>query len=433
MENYTRRKFLKTTVMGAAGLSVLPLMKGCTTPPSDTLRLGFIGLGRQTMYLMNGFHENSGLKIVAGADVYGRKRDRFEMLVRNFQEETEQTVEIETTEDYTRILERDDIDIVVIATPDHWHAIQAIEACRAGKDVYLEKPVTFTIREGIELTRAVRENNTVLGVGSQQRSDAFFQHAVNLVRNNRLGDLTKINAWVGPPPRPYDQPEEEVPADLNWDLWLGPNPFVHYNPDLNPPITLDPPQNEQFWGGWRWYKETGGGFMTDWGAHNFDIVQWALDKDNSGPVEIIPGGHDGSEYVRFVYEGGLVMANEPFTEDENFGVRFASDDAWIEVHRGQFRASDDSLMPPEDEDIEAEGYETASPHLVDFLKCVKERRDPIAPVEAGHRSNTVGVLGNIATHLNRPLRWNPAEQRFVNDAEADQWLHRQYREGYRLP
>ena len=172
--------------------------------------------------------------------------------------------------------------------------------------------------------------------------------------------------------------------------------------------------------------------MTDWGAHNFDIAQWALGKDRSGPVEIIPGGHDGSDYVRFVYDDGLVMANEPFTEDENFGVRFQSDDAWIEVHRGQFRASDDSLMPPEDEDVDAEEYETASPHLVDFLDAVRNRRDPIAPVEVGHRSNSVGVLGNIATFVDRPLRWDPDAERFIDDPEADEYIHREYRNGYSL-
>jgi predicted dehydrogenase len=411
---------------------MFPFMKGCAPAPSDTIRLGFIGLGRQSIGLMDAFHANPGVRIVAAADVYGRKRERFEMLVRRHQEEAEQTVDISTTEDYQEIIARDDIDAVVIVTPDHWHALQAIEACGAGKDIYLEKPVTFTIREGIALTRAVRENNTILGVGSQQRSDPLFQHAVNLVREGRLRNLTKVYAWVGPPPTPYNLEEQEVPADLNWDQWLGPKPYVHFNHELNPPITLDPPQNEQFWAGWRWYRETGGGYMTDWGAHNFDIAQWALGRDNSGPVEIIPAGHNDDEYVRFVDEDGLVMANEPFTEDENFGVRFESDDAWIEVHRGTFRASDDSLMPPEDQDVDGEEYETAFPHLADFLRAVRDRRDPIAPVDAGHRSNSVGVLGNIATFLDRPLRWNPDEQRFVDDEEADQWLHREYREGYRL-
>lgn len=431
MKNYSRRKFLQTSVIGAAGLSMFPLLKGCSTPASDQVRLGVIGLGRQALSLTNGFYQNAGAKIVAGADVYGRKRERYDMLVRNYQEAAGQSIEMSTTADYRELIERDDIDVIVIATPDHWHAIQAIEACKAGKDVYLEKPVTYSIREGIEVAKAVRDNNIVLGVGSQQRSDPNFQHVVNLIQENRLGDLTKVNAWSGAPAIPYNLPEEEVPYDLDWDNWLGPIPYVHYNPELNPPITLDPIQNEQFWGGWRWYRETGGGFATDWGAHMFDIAQWALGKQYSGPVEVIPAGHSGSEYIDFVYDDGLVMANAPFTENQNFGVRFESDSAWVEVHRGQFRASDDSLLPrvSGEDDVE---YETASPHLVDFISCVHSRQDPIATIEAGHRTNTVGILANIATELDRPLKWNPEQERFVDDAEADTHMHREYREGYSL-
>ena len=432
MKNLTRRKFIRTSLYGAAGISMLPLLKGCEVP-SDQIRMGFIGLGRQAISLMNGFHQNPGVKIVGGADVYGVKRERFEMLVSKHQEESEQGVDISTTINYQDLLERDDINVIVIATPDHWHAIQAIDACRAGKDIYLEKPVTFTIREGIEVANAVRENNIILGVGSQQRSDPNFQHAVKLVRENQLGDLTKVNAWVGPPAEPYDLEEESVPSDLDWDKWLGPNPYVHYNPELNPPISLDPRQDEEFWAGWRWYKETGGGFITDWGAHNFDIVQWALDKDDSGPVKVIPAGHNDNDYIHFVYDNGLVMANEPFTEDEDFGVRFQSEDAWIEVHRGEFRASDDALLPPEEPDTDEEiEYEMASPHLEDFLAAVRSRQDPIAPIEAGHRTGTIGILGNIATVLDRPLNWNPEQQQFVDDPEADEHIHRDYRNGYSL-
>ena len=414
-------------------MSVAPMLKGWHVAPSDQIRIGVIGLGRQSVGLTNGFHAHPAVKVVAGADVFGRKRQRFEMQLRKHQEEIGQSIEISTTENYHDLLEREDIDIVIISSPDHWHAFQAIDACKAGKDIYLEKPVTLTIPEGIEVTKAVRENNIVLGVGSQQRSDHNFQHAVQLIRNDRLGKLTKVNAWVGNPAVPYSLEEEPVPEDLNWEKWLGPNQFVHHNNELAPAITLDPPQNESFWAGWRWYRETGGGSLTDWGAHNFDIAQWALNKDDSGPVEIIPAGHNGSEYIHFVYDNGLVMANEPFTEDEQFGVRFESSDAWIEVHRGQFRASDDELLPgePQYSEVEPE-YENMRPHLADFLRSVRTRKDPIAPIEAGHRTGSVGILGNIATQLNRPLQWDPVRERFVNDSEADKYLHREYRDGYRI-
>lgn len=433
MKNLSRRNFIQKGIIGAVGLSVMPLLKGFKVGVNDTIRLGIIGLGQQTTYLVHGFNLIPGVKIVAGSDVYGVKRQRFEKMVRARQEEKHELVEVNTYENYQDLLERKDIDAVVIATPDHWHAIQTMDACRAGKDIYLEKPVTFTIKEGSTIVKAVRDNNLVLAVGSQQRSDPRFQHAVYLVRSGKLGTLRKINAWVGPPPTPYDLPAEPVPADLNWDKWLGPIPFIHYNNRLNPPISLDPPQNETFWANWRYYRETGGGFLTDWGAHNFDIAQWALNKDNGGPVKIIPAGLDGSDYIRFVYENGVVVANEPFTEDRVFGVKFWSDDAWIEVSRQHYSASDDSLLPAIDETSDASvAYETGTAHLINFIEAMKSRSNPIAPVNAGHRSGTLGILGNIATDLQRPLNWDPVNERFVNDAEADTFLHREYRPGYSL-
>jgi predicted dehydrogenase len=433
MKNFTRRRFIQTSITGVIGLSVLPLIKACKVGANDTIRLGFIGLGQQTVYLVNGFQNIEGVKIVAGCDVYGIKRQRFENMVRSYQESTEQKVEVALYEDYQDLLAREDIDAVIIATPDHWHAIITLDAVRAGKDVYLEKPVTFTIEEGKAIVKAIRDNNLVLAVGSQQRSDLRFQHAVNLVRDGKLGTLRKINAWVGPTPTPYDLPEEPIPADLNWEKWLGPMPHVHYNNGLNPPISLDPVQNETFWAKWRYYRETGGGFLTDWGAHNFDIAQWALNMDNGGPVRIIPIGAEGNEYINFVYANGVVVANEPFTEDKNFGVKFWSDDAWVEVSRQHYAASDDSLLPPAQE--EGDGtvpYETSTAHYTNFIDCLRSRKDPIAPVNAGHRSGSLGILGNIATNLARPLDWDPVNEKFVNDADADRQLTREYRPGYSL-
>ena len=433
MSKFTRKKFLQTSITGAVGLSMLPIMKSCTPGVNDTIRMGVIGLGRQAVFLINGFNEIPGVKIVAGADVYGVKRQRFEMMVRENQQEQQQTVEVDTYEDYQQILDRQDIDAVVISSPDHWHAFQAIDAARAGKDIYLEKPLTFTIEDGNRVVEEVRQHNIILGVGSQQRSDPNFQHAVRLAREGRLGAIDRINAWVGPPPTPYDLPEERLPIDLNWEKWLGPNPYVHYNHELNPPISIDPWKEETFWGGWRWYKETGGGFMTDWGAHNFDIAQWALGKDDSGPVEIFPAGHEGHEHITFRYDDGVSVINGPFTEEEGYGVKIWGEDAWFVVKRGRVEASDDSLLPEDagqnDDDVP---YETATPHLLDFVEAVRERRDPIVPVEVGHRSNSVGILGNIATFLDRPVRWDPVNQRFVDDPEAGAYIQREYRDGYRL-
>lgn len=433
MQSISRRKFIGTSLAGAAGLSLLPLIKGCKTPANDIIRLGFIGLGRQAMYLMNGFRRIQGVQIVAGADVYGVKRNRFEIRMNDFHKENDLNVNVQTYEHYHQILNRKDIDAVVIASPDHWHGIMGVEACEAGKDIYMEKPLTFTIKEGVELVRAVRSGNIVLGTGSQQRSDKNFQHAVNMVKSGRIGRIEKIFAYVGGPPVPYDLPKEQVPGDLNWDLWLGPNPFVHYNHELNPPISLDPPVNEQLWGAWRWYKELGGGFTTDWGAHMFDIAQWAIDKDDSGPVRIIPAGYGNYEHLTYEYADGIIMTEEPFNEARTKGVKFVGADGWIEVSRGHYKASDPSLMPPEEEKTADDvAYETGIPHLVNFIDSMRTRKDPIAPVEVGHRTCTTCTLGNIAYELMRPVNWNPAAESFVNDPAAEAFYHRQYRPGYSL-
>ena len=296
----SRRKFLKTAALGATGLVMFPqFLASCKQNKGDVddgvIRVGFIGLGQQAMYLLDGFKSIPDIQIVAGSDVYAVKRDRFKKRVNDYYTENKQEVEVEMFENYKDLLARQDIDAVVIASPDHWHAFMAIDACNAKKNIYLEKPLTFTIKEGQMLRDAVRDNGVILAVGSQQRSDTNFQHAVKMVQEGKIGKIERVNAYVGAPPTPYDLPEETVPAGLNWPLWLGPSEYVHYNAQLNPPISLNPEQNEQFWGAWRWYKELGGGFTTDWGAHMFDIVQWALGMDKSGPVEIIPAGFEDTK------------------------------------------------------------------------------------------------------------------------------------------
>ena len=190
------------------------------------IRLGFIGMGRQSMFLLDGFIKIPGVQVVAGCDVYGIKRKRFEKRVKAFYTKAGKEAKVETYEKFEDLLARKDIDAVVIAVPDHSHARIAIAACRAGKDVYLEKPMTFTIREGQELKKVVRETGRILGIGSQQRSDPNFQHAVKLVQTGALGKISLVNAYVGAPPTPYNLPEEPVPADLNWDLWLGSLPIL---------------------------------------------------------------------------------------------------------------------------------------------------------------------------------------------------------------
>ena len=433
MKNQSRRRFIKHTFMGAAGLATMPLLQSFKPGANDTIRFGIIGLGQQAMNLMMGFARISGIEIVAGADVYGVKRDRFTQRMNKFYQDKGVSVEVKTYKNYQEILDRKDIDAVVIATPDHWHALMAIDACKAGKDIYLEKPITFTIKEGLAVVKAVRENNVILGVGSQQRSDHNFQHAVKMVQESAIGDLNNINAYVGPAPAPYNLPEEPIPADLDWNQWTGPNQYVHYNSKLNPPVSLDPPVNEKYWAQWRYFKETGGGFTCDWGAHNFDIGQWGLGMDRGGPVEIIPAGFIETEHLTYVYENGVTMSNKPWDEGKTRGIKFFGSDGWIEVSRGRYAASDDSLLPAGYNDKnKGLKYESGTSHLDNFVESVRARTEPIANVETGQRTCTTCILGNIATELGRPVKWDPVAQYFVNDPGAEKYFHRDYRVGYKL-
>ena len=433
MQDYSRRSFFKTTIMGTVGFSLLPFLQSFKGS-NDTLRIGFIGLGQQTINLMNGFSNIPRVQIVAGADVYGIKRLRFERKMKEFYTSKNMTVDVRTYEDYREILDRKDIDAVVIATPDHWHALMAIDACNAGKAIYLEKPLTFTIKESLKLVEAVRRNNVILAVGSQQRSDFNYQHAVNMVHREAegFGKLTKVNAYVGPGPAPYNLPKQKVPADLDWTKWLGPLPYIHFNSALNPPITLNPPTSESGWAAWRYYKETGGGFQCDWGTHNYDIGQWGLKKDRSGPVKIIPPGYQDTKFLTYVYDNGLEMTNEAYDAESTRGVKFWGSDGWIEVSRGKINASNDLLLPPKDKNAAEDMYEKSSNHLENFINAVRSRIDPIVPVEIGQRTVTTSILGNIALELNRPVNWSPEQQYFINDPEAEKFYHQEYQNGYKL-
>lgn len=426
---FSRRSFVQTSLLGAAGLTILPGFN--VFKPNENINLGFIGVGRQAMFLLDGFINIEGVKVLASADVYEVKNKRFKQRVTDHYNKKGTSVDVKTYENYQDLLARKDIDAVVIAVPDHWHALIAIDAIKAGKDVYIEKPLTFTILEGKALREAVRKHNRILGVGSQQRSDPNFQHAVKLVQDGKLGEIEKVFVHVGGPPTPYNLPREILPEGLNWDLWLGPNPYVHYNPELNPPISINPEVNEKIWGGWRWYKEMGGGFTTDWGAHMFDIAQWGLGMDKSGPIEIIPAGYKDHKFLTYKYKNGVVMTEETFDKAKTKGVKFKGKDGWIEVSRGNFKASKDSLKPNFKK--ESGPYETKIPHQINFIEAVRNRKDPVVPVEIGHRSCTVCTLGNISYDLGRPIKWNPLTEEFVDDLQADLYMHRAYRKGYELP
>jgi len=433
-KGWSRRQFLAASAVGMAGLAIIPGINSFGQAPGDAdIKLGFIGMGQQSMFLLSGFLKIPGVQVVAGCDVYGIKRKRFEKRVTAFYAKAGKTVKIDTYEKFGDLLNRKDINAVVIAVPDFSHARIAIAALRAGKDVYLEKPMTFTIYEGQQLKKVVRQTGRIFGLGSQQRSDPNFQHAVKMVQSGALGKITKVNAYVGAPPKPYDLPEEKLPADLNWPLWLGSLPQdIHYNHELDPPISLEPEVNEKLWGAWRWYTEMGGGFTTDWGAHMFDIAQWGLGMDKDGPIEASPIG-DGTEFMKFKYANGVEMTSEPFDEKLTKGVKFWGEKGWIEVARGYFKASDPKFEATDK--VKSDGpYETKIPHQLNFIESVRKHVDPIVPVEIGHSSCTLCNLGNIACQLKRTVKWDPKNEKFVDDTDgaATKMLHYQYRDGVKL-
>jgi predicted dehydrogenase len=430
--SFSRRKFLGASLLTSAGLSLIPGLSFGSAPTPlfqaahERVRLGFIGLGRQSMGLLNNFMRIPGVEVVGGADVYAIKRERFALRVqKNMTEAGKTYVAPKLYEDYRELLANAEVDAVVIASPDHWHAIMAVDACRAKKDIYLEKPLTFTIKEGQELVKAVRENGVVLAVGSMQRAAVNFQTAAMHVQRGRLGKISQVLVHVGdnPHPKPYDLSEQAIPAGLNWEKWLGPIPSLPFNEELNPGISLNPEKNEAAWGGWRWYRETGGGLMTDWGAHMIDIAQWGLSMDRNGPVEVIPAS--GDKPLTYRYANGIEMLITKFDEGRQ-GVKFLGEKGWIKVSRGNYDTSlTDLQLGKEPENF---GF---GAHHVDFIDCIRKRKDPIVPVEVGHSTCSACTIGNIAHELGRSLKWDPIAQVFT-DNEANSKLHYNYQRGLSL-
>ena len=433
----SRREFIKLSALGLASLTILPswIVNGVRIAPSDRVVLGFVGLGQQGLSDFQSFASCPGVQVAACCDVDSIKRERFRRRVEAWQKSQEVAPRCDTYEFYEDMLDRKDIDVIEIATPDHWHALVAIHACQTGKDVYCQKPLAYTITEGLAVQRAVRDNNRVFQIGSQQRSSKEFQDAIALVRSGKIGHIDRIYARVGDPPKPLDLPEMPVPGNLNFNQWMGPlnDPKIHYHPDLCPPVSLQPEQNEKLWGAWRWYQETGNGYTADWGAHMFDIAQAAIGMDGSGPVEIIPKGYNGTEYATMKYANGIVMTEQPYREDNPGaqGIKFIGDKGWLKVARGYIECSDPALLPKEEKKVGKGEYEISSPHMQNFIDCVRSRQNPIAPVEVGCSTNTLCCLQKIALELGRPVHWDPATLSFNGDKEAEN--HRLYWYEYRNP
>ena len=440
-----RRTFLKSaslTSLAVAAPMILPrhvLGINGQSGANDRITVGLIGAGNQGTALLQWFTQHCS--IAAVADVY----------LPRAQEVAASAGAPHVFQDYRALLDLNDIDAVIIATPMHWHALNCIHAAQAGKDIYCEKPLTHSITEGRHVVNAVRKYNCVFQTGSQQRSGVQEYAGLTHVRNGTLGKIHKVIAHNYRSPQENGHPEEPVPEGLDWDRWCGPAEKPPYN------YVIWDNRSDPSWSGIRLFS---GGDMVDWGAHGLDMAQWGLGMDASGPeavwvegepfVPMIstpenPGGRRGgpdTPCVFMQYPGDIVME---FADAQVSGVQFIGEYGAIEVVRDGFRSNppeltEQRLEDPDDELYRGYEYTQSTSHQQDWLNCIKDRRDPIASVEAGHRTATVCHLGNIARWVSgltgetgHKLLWDAATERFTNSSEANLFANPEHRSGYTLP
>ncbi len=364
---------------------------------SERITLGFIGMGTMNRYHLGALLKRPEVQVLAVCDCDTTRRDSARKTVDDHYNKQatkgRDAAHCRAYNDFRDLLKRHDIDAVVIATPDHWHAIQIIEACKAGKDIYCEKPLTLTIHEAKVVIDAVRKYARVLQTGSQQRTEfsGKFRTACEYVRSGRLGKILTVHCGLGGPSHPCNLPGEPVEPGLDWDLWLGPAPRRPYNSILSPRGV------HKHFPNWRAYKEYSGGGMTDFGAHHFDIAQWGLGRDDSGPTTIRPPEDPKAEWgVRYRYDDDVELIH-----GGPGGVTFIGTHGMIQVDRDKLISLPAEILkrPLERKDVH---LPQARSHHDDWLECVRMRKDPIANVEVGARSVTVCHLGNLAYR-------NPAE------------------------
>ncbi|MCX8037491.1 MAG: Gfo/Idh/MocA family oxidoreductase [Candidatus Sumerlaeia bacterium] len=419
----SRRQFLRRT--SGAVLALPTIITGNALgapakgipPASERILIGAIGVGNQGRGNMRQHIQN----IIAVCEVDSQRLAEAKATVEKATDRT-----CAAYGDYRKLLENKDVDAVIITTPDHWHALITIHACMAGKDVYCEKPLTLTIREGREMVKAARKYNRIVQTGSQQRSADNFRLACELVRSGRLGKIHTVRVGIsgvnfsGPP-----VPDSDPPPELDYDMWLGPAPQrpynklrVHYN--------------------FRFFWDYSGGQMTNWGAHHLDIAQWGLDMDNSGPVsaEAKARFHKDNWYevpqwceVTYKYANGITMI---CGQSERGGTTFEGENGVIYVNRGRLESKPEAIIKEPLKEGDVRLYVSKN-HHGNWLECIKTRKLPICDVEIGHRSATVCHLGNIAIRSGRKVTWDPAKEEIVGDSDHAKMVHYSYRAPWQLP
>lgn len=458
----SRRRLLQQTLGAAAVGIALPAIscRNSALPgakersPNNRIGVGIIGCGRRNGQLVIGKGGQGAppdhAQIVAVSD-FNLRRAR----------EWAWHYECDGYQDYRRLLDRKDVDVVIYATPEHWHYLPCIHACQAGKDIYGEQPLSHTIREGRVMAQAVRKYKRVFQTGEQQRSHPKTRKAIELILNGRIGKLQSIIAYNYPSPCECDFPAQPIPDELDWDRWCGPNPVVPYHTDLY--LSRIPYQREDTYPtqaaekcavgpGWMSFRPYSGGELANWGCHGLSMVHWALQMDNSGPVEIWVepaqklekvvyrdpekrdrGDAAGSRsIINYRYANGVVLRLSAIDTKLGGGATFIGDKGQITVFRGGYECEPKGL---DQDPLPADAirvYESDN-HMHNFFDCVASRKDPIMNVESGHRVATLCHLGNIARWLGRPLKWDPEKEVFPGDDEANTYLDVPKRKGYELP
>lgn len=425
----TRRKFIKLAVVPLITAPFILPSRVWMYPPSNRITMGFVGMGKQSQWLLAKFLPLT--QVLAVCEVDTTRRNDSQKVVNKFYYDNQDkgVADCKVYNDYRELIDRRDIDTVCIATPDHGHTEPVLMALRNGKDVFCEKPLTHTIQEAIDVMKAVDNNKRVLQTGSMQRSMKEFRVACELVRNGCIGKIDHVECSFGGPPVPCNLPGENMEPGLDWNLWLGPAPMRPYNSILSPRGVHD------HYPAWRSYKEYGTGGVGDWGAHHLDIAQWGLGMDDSGPVEVRFIGADAA----LIYSNGIKVIRK----ENGFGVHFFGSEGEVMVNRGTFKVivknqTVASFTDPESKNTscmeEVDKAEklllknakiklyVSSSHYEDFLSCVRSRKKPVASEQIGGRTVICCHLINQLYFNNTAMKWDPVNFSFTDGTGDLSWL-----------
>ncbi len=421
----SRRSFLKkSATLGASILAAPMILKADTlglngrVSPNNRINMAFIGHG-----LMMAGHialaKNPNVQPTHVCDVKQDKLQAAQAKMKSFGEN-----DVIATKDYEDIMEDSSVDACFIVVPDHWHAAISIAAMRRGKDVYVEKPMTLTIEEGKAMVTAQQRYASVLQVGSQQRSDSRFRKAAEIVRNGWIGDIKEVYVGLGNFPPPTLEAAQPIPDGFDYDKWLGPTPYENYSPQR----VLG-----TYGGGWRCYWDYGSRKNGDWGAHHFDIIQWALGMDDTGPLRFIPKGFEGAVSASYEYENGTVVYRDHPQRKGSAMIHFVGTKGELGVGRGGYLKTTPAELASKPLNPSEIHLYRSPDHKENWIDCIRTRAETICPATIGHRTGTICQLAGIAERLGRPLQWNPKTQEIVNDPIAQRWQDRPRRAGYELP